>query len=100
MKLLWTQQVLERLREVQQYVEGNASPGVATKLINSIIRRAESLPSFPYMGRIVPEFYSDNLREIIEGKYRIVYSFQEDTVFVLTIFEGHRLFPEKDHLAN
>ncbi|MBS0271932.1 MAG: type II toxin-antitoxin system RelE/ParE family toxin [Proteobacteria bacterium] len=100
MKLLWTQQALERLLEIQQYVEGNTSAGVAAKLIKSLIRRAENLPSFPYMGRIVPEFYSENLREIIEGKYRIVYSFQKDTVFILTIFEGHRLFPEKDLLVN
>src|SRR5262245_13115016 len=98
MQLLWTQQALERLTEIRQYLTENASISTATKLIDRIISRAEGLLEFPYMGRIVPEFYLDDLREIIEGKYRIVYLFQKDTLMILTVFEGHRLFPQNDLL--
>jgi mRNA-degrading endonuclease RelE of RelBE toxin-antitoxin system len=43
----------------------------------------------------VPEFSRDDIRELIEGKYRIVYQVLTDRLVVLTVFEGHRLFPEE-----
>jgi len=33
------------------------------------------------------------IRELIEGNYRIVYQVFSDKLVILTVFEGHRLFP-------
>jgi plasmid stabilization system protein ParE len=38
-----------------------------------LITRAESLTTFPEIGRIVPEFHQPDLREIICRSYRIIY---------------------------
>jgi mRNA-degrading endonuclease RelE of RelBE toxin-antitoxin system len=46
------------------------------------------------VGRKVPEFMRDDIRELIEGNYRIVYQVFEDRLVVLTVFEGHALFPD------
>ena len=100
MKILWTQQALERLREVQKFIAERASIKIANKLIDNLIKRAESLVNFPYLGRTVPEFYSDDLREIIEGNYRIVYVHEKSMIIILTVFEGHRLFPTNDLRVN
>jgi hypothetical protein len=45
------------------------------------------------MGRTVPELPGIDLREIIEGRYRIVYRVQGKRVEIVTVFEGHRQFP-------
>ena len=47
----------------------------------------------PYSGRVVPEFKMEALREVLVRTYRIVYRIQRNEVQVITVFEGHRLFP-------
>lgn len=79
-------------------MQGRPSTIIANKLVNTIIKRAESLVKFPHIGRVVPEFCSEDLREIIEGNYRIIYICQKNIV-IITVFERHRLFPEEDLLS-
>ena len=56
-------------------------------------RRARQATEQPLMGRVVPEYRRADLREFVEGNYRIVYLARTQTIEVLTVFEGHRLFP-------
>jgi toxin ParE1/3/4 len=42
----------------------------------------------------MPELRREDVREVIEGSYRIVYRVTKVGVEVLTVFEGHHLFPE------
>jgi hypothetical protein len=44
----------------------------------------------------VPEIDADHMREIIEGKYRIVYRLRQKSVEILTVMEGHKLLKEDD----
>jgi plasmid stabilization system protein ParE len=53
----------------------------------------ERLEVFPMSGRIVPELGRDDVREIIVGEYRIVYSLKDEAVLLLTVFRSSRLFP-------
>ncbi len=45
----------------------------------------------PRAGRIVPELGREDIREVLEGTYRIVYQIKGSTIDVLVVFEGHRL---------
>jgi hypothetical protein len=36
----------------------------------------------------------EDIRELIEGNYRIVYQVFADRLVILTVYEGHQLFPE------
>ena len=33
-------------------------------------------------------------REVIQRRYRVVYRIHEERIDVLTVFEGHRMFPD------
>jgi len=44
--------------------------------------------TFPRLGRMLPEFGSEALREIIFQSYRIVYSVVTDTIFVLAVLHA------------
>jgi len=44
----------------------------------------------------VPELLRHDIRELIEGNYRIVYQVFEDRLVVLTVFEGLHIFPQEN----
>ena len=90
MKLTWTNEALNRLIEIENYISED-SPHRALNFVNQIIQKAESLKKHPKKGRIVPEFSIPGLRELIYKNYRIVYIIKQDSLEILTVFESHRL---------
>lgn len=48
----------------------------------------EPAASFPRIGRIVPEFGSEDLRELIVDNFRIVYEIDGETLRVLSVFHA------------
>lgn len=45
-------------------------------------------------GRLVPEYDRDDVRELIERPYRIIYRIQRDQIEVLAVIHGAQLLPE------
>ena len=95
MKVIWTEQALVRLIEIQDFI-AQSNPAAAERLIRRIVERGGGLTKFPEMGRTVPELPGTGVREMIEGRYRIVYRIRAKSIQVLTVFEGHRQFPTDD----
>lgn len=96
MKILWTEHALSCLAEIEEFIAED-DPVAAIHLIERLIARTEILKKHPMTGRRVPELRKSPLRELVVVNYRIVYRVRDDVVEVLTVFEGHRLFP-KDSL--
>lgn len=90
MKIQWSKEALKRLIEIELYIAED-SPERAVTFVEHLIKCAEKITAFPYMGRIVPEFSHELIREVIEKSYRIVYKISKDRIDVLTVFEGHQL---------
>lgn len=57
-----------------------------------LIRRIESLVRFPLRGRAVPELPARDVREVIEGHFRIVYRVAGEEVQVLTVYDARLPF--------
>ena len=95
MRVIWSDQAFLRLIEIRDFV-ARANPRAAEQLIHRIVERGDGLAKFPEMGRTVPELPGTGLREIIEGRYRIVYRVRAKVIQVITVFEGHRSFPSDD----
>jgi toxin ParE1/3/4 len=66
------------------------SDDAADGLIRRITARGRQVAVFPRSGRVVPEFGQDDLREIIEGEYRIIYRVRGESVMVLSVLHGSR----------
>lgn len=94
MKLFWTETAKQDLQAIRRYIAAD-NPTAAKRWINRLRDRARNALHSPLAGRKVPEFSRDDIRELIEGNYRIVYQVFEDRLVVLTVFEGHQLFPEE-----
>ena len=97
MKLIWTNEALNRLIEIEDYISED-SPRRAVNFVNQIIQKTESLKKHPRKGRIVPEFSIPEIREIIYKNYRIVYIISKESLEILTVFESHR-FIRRDKIV-
>ena len=56
------------------------------KNINYIKIKIQILKSFPQIGRKIPEYDREDLREIFLKSYRIQYTFNSDVIYILRIF--------------
>ena len=87
--LIWTEIAIEDLRLIHEYISID-SKVYADRFIGKIINRVDQLESFPKSGRVVPEFNSKIIRELIEGNYRIVYKINSDNISIVRIHHSAR----------
>lgn len=90
MKVVWTEQAWSRLLAIERFIARDDA-SAATRLVDKLIDRGDSLKEHPRRGRRLPELPESGLRELIVDNYRIVYRRTPRAVEVLTVFEGHRL---------
>ena len=95
MKIFWSPLAAERLEEIFEYISRDNKDS-ARDLIAGIFKRVDSLTKNPERGRIVPESNREEIREIFEGEYRIIYRVDTKKVFVLTIRHFKQLLPQDD----
>ena len=94
-KVILTPQSLDDLREIVAFIAQD-SPERARTFGNEFIDRAISLDTFPERGRVVPEIREPAVREIIHGRFRIIYEIfpEQAVVYVLRFWHGARGEPE------
>jgi addiction module RelE/StbE family toxin len=95
MKLQWTETAKNDLIAIRRYIALDNTTA-AKNWIERLKASARNIVHSPLAGRIVPELSHEDIREVIEGNYRIVYHVQSKGVAILTVFESHRLFRTKD----
>ena len=89
-KLIWTDQAIDDLGDIGSYIAEN-SERYAKLTVKKLYERADILKEFPLAGRIVPEKNEVNVRELIEGSYRIIYEiFPENLIYILTVYHSSR----------
>ena len=94
-KVVLTPQSVSDLEEIVLFIAKVDSDRART-FGYELIDRALSLANFPERGRIVPEIGDSAVREIVHGRYRIIYEIFPDaeSVFVLRYWHGARGHPE------
>ncbi len=88
-ELRWTLSATEDLRLLEEWIAKD-SPLNAVDFIDRLVASAEKLTSSPLIGRLVPEFSKEGLRELIFRGYRIVYSAAPTQVTVFRVVHGAR----------
>ena len=89
--LIWSPRSVADLQEIRAYIEADA-PAWADLTVRRLVAAVERLRQFPDSGRMVPERQSPELREVVSGKFRIVYRRRPSTVEIATVFRGSRDF--------
>ena len=90
-RIVWSRLALSDLRDLVRYIAKD-DRDVAKRFGDLIVTKVESLQSFPRIGRMVPEYREDRLREIIIAPYRVVYEIDDEavTLSILRIWRGAR----------
>lgn len=89
-KIVWTAFAIEDLQLIHDYIAKD-SKTYANRLIDKLIERVDQLENFPKSGRVVPEFDNTNIRELIEGNYRIIYEIKPEHIGIIRIHHAARL---------
>lgn len=95
MKIFWSPLAVERLENIFEYISKDNS-SAANKMIERIFKKVETISKFPDRGRKVPEANREEIREIFESEYRIIYRVEPKRIFVLSIRNFKQLLPHKD----
>lgn len=99
--LAWTETALARLEEVLDYI-AERDPRAATRVVDEIFDKAETLAEFPFSGRVFSPGGDPNLRQAFVGRYRLVYRvFEEERkVSVIAIQHTSQRPLTKEDLGN
>ncbi len=85
----WTLGAQQDLQAAVEYIARH-SPTYAAATADRVISAIERLRRQPRLGRIVPEFADESLRELIVGNYRIVYRYARKRVGIVAVVHGSR----------
>jgi plasmid stabilization system protein ParE len=87
MNVFWTNKAIEQLTAIHGY-HAQVSPQYATRLVDLITKRSQQIGTFPNSGRMLPEINLEQIREVIEANYRIIYYVGSDKVDILAVVHG------------
>lgn len=79
------------LQNILTYYEEQSIPDIGKRLVAEIIDDIELLKEQPDMGRMVPEFELEYLRELIRPPFRIVYRRDKKRVRIVRVWRSERL---------
>ena len=88
-QISWTKRSIKDLRAINDYISLD-STFYAKRFVSKLIKRVEILIQFPESGRIVPEKNVTEIRELIEGNYRIFYRLRRGKITILRIHNAAR----------
>jgi plasmid stabilization system protein ParE len=83
---------LEHLQAIHAYIAKNSSQ-YALRVADRLTRRSQQIAEFPLSGRVVTEFEVPQIREVLEGSYRIIYYIKPDQVDVLAVIHAAQQIP-------
>jgi toxin ParE1/3/4 len=84
MKVVWTARARTRLAEIHDYIAQDSKPR-ALAMVEQILDRAEVLMLAPRSGARLQAFVDDEVRELLERPYRIIYRVSANSVEILTV---------------
>jgi len=93
--IYWSPLAVDRLENIFKYISKEDNDA-AYKLVSKILKKVETLSKFPERGRKVPEANREEVREVFETEYRIIYRVEAKKVFVLSIRKFKQLLPDND----
>jgi plasmid stabilization system protein ParE len=92
LEVVWTDRAKARLRQLREYIAQD-NPAAADAVAKGLLLRSKQLETAPRSGRRVPEYGRDDIRELLERPYRIIYALLSDRVDVIAVMHYRQLLP-------
>ncbi|MGO2234847.1 MAG: type II toxin-antitoxin system RelE/ParE family toxin [Marinomonas sp.] len=81
---------LEDLQAIQKYYREEGVPHIGEDFVTAILKHCGMLQIHPDVGRIVPEFNMDHIRELIHAPFRVVYLRQVKEIVLIRVWRSER----------
>jgi toxin ParE1/3/4 len=91
-KVEFSELAVNQITEVTRVIAAD-KPVAAKKWVESIRKSVIKLSDYPYIGRMVPEFVDESIRELLHGEYRIVYKIDETSsrIVITALYHARRI---------
>ncbi|MDI6711986.1 MAG: type II toxin-antitoxin system RelE/ParE family toxin [Anaerosomatales bacterium] len=93
-RVTFAESAVRDLEEVRDWYSSKGVPEVGLRLVGEAIASLEQAARFPESGRVVPEFGTPRLRELVRPPFRIVYRVDDDGIVVVRVWRSERLMQE------
>jgi plasmid stabilization system protein ParE len=90
MELRVARSALEDLKAIQAYYADEGVPHIGDEFVTAILEDSEILRRHPDVGRVVPEFGMDHIRERIHPPFRVVYLRTATEVVLIRVWRSER----------
>ena len=87
---------VEQVRDIAAYIALD-KPSAAVQWAEKIFNSVERLSDFPESGRVVPEIQRNEIREIVQDNYRVIYKVKPKEILVLVV-KSYRQKLEKNEV--
>lgn len=89
MRAIWAPRAIARAAEIAEYIAADR-PSAAGGWVEALFAKAATLGRHARRGRKVPEPDRVEIRQVLHGKYRIIYRIDPQRVVVLTVRHSRR----------
>jgi len=89
--IVWAQRARSDLRLAVSFIR-TESPDAARAFASAVIKASRSLATLSERGRVVRELADEQVRELILGRYRMIYEVFPERVAVLRVIHASRDF--------
>ncbi len=76
------------LERIKEYYFEQGVPDIGEDFVDAIVEHMQTLNDHPDIGRVVPEFGQEHLREIIHPPFRVVYLRGETSIRIIRVWRS------------
>lgn len=80
----WAGRARSDLRLAVEYIH-RTSPESAKAFLSQVFQTTQSLSTFSERGRVVPDLNDPEIRQVLVGRYRVLYEVHSDAVWVMRV---------------
>ena len=91
MNISFSKSAIKDLEGIKEYYSEQGVPQIGQEYVAAIIEHIETLIAHPDIGRVVPEFNDELIRELIHSPFRVVYLREIKSIKIIRVWRSERL---------
>ena len=91
MNISFSKSAIKDLEQIKEYYLEQGVPHIGIDFVTAIVEHVETLSKHPDIGRMVPEFNDELIRELIHVPFRVVYLRESKKIKVIRVWRSERL---------
>ena len=91
MNISLSKSAIKDLESIKEYYLEQGVPQIGQDFVTAIVEHIETLSTHPDIGRVVPEFNDELIRELIHSPFRIVYLRESKLILIIRVWRSESL---------